>query len=174
MEEHDKFIMNQINKYVKVDDILYHLGDVGMGQGWKEKCKDWRASINCKTIHLILGNHDHVFAKPANRDLANSLFASVNKLWHGNIAGRTMVLSHYAMRTWAFQGQGSIHCYGHSHSTLPDDPHSLSMDVGLDCQIHGHTKYTPYSAEEIFSIMDNPLYKQQKFFDHHGPDTNPC
>lgn len=49
-------IVNAINSRVGEDDILYHLGDWSFG-GWKN-IYEFRKRINCKNIHLILGNHD--------------------------------------------------------------------------------------------------------------------
>lgn len=58
MTEH---IANQINTYVKEDDILYHLGDWSFGG--LDKILKFRNMINCRTIHLILGNHDSHIGK---------------------------------------------------------------------------------------------------------------
>jgi calcineurin-like phosphoesterase family protein len=52
------------------------------------------------------------------------------------------------MRAWNKHGYGSWMLYGHSHGTLPDDPHALSIDVGMDCH-----DFVPISYEEIKDIM---------------------
>lgn len=57
LHEMNKDLTSQINKIVKPDDTLYHLGDWSFGgieNIWK-----FRKQIMCKNIHLILGNHDH-------------------------------------------------------------------------------------------------------------------
>jgi calcineurin-like phosphoesterase family protein len=46
---------------VKENDILYHLGDFSFG-GWMNVWR-FRSQINCKNIHLILGNHDYQIKK---------------------------------------------------------------------------------------------------------------
>lgn len=165
IEEHDAYLLAQLNRFVKPSDTLYILGDLGLGFAWKHRVPELRRQIRCERVHLILGNHDHVFEDKRLSHL-HDLFASVKYLKFGKIAGRHMVLCHYAMRTWPWQHHNSIHLYGHSHGNLPDDPNSLSLDVGVDTCLYGHEKYTPYSAEEIFHIMDH--YKRFVPVDHHA------
>jgi calcineurin-like phosphoesterase family protein len=170
VEEHDLFLLEQLNKHVRANDVLYHLGDFGLGFAWRERFPEMRARINCQTIHLLLGNHDHVFDAQCNKEpYGPRLFTSIRKLFYGKIAGRSMVLCHYAMRTWPWQGHGAIHLYAHSHGNLADDPNALSMDVGVDTKLFGHTRFTPYSAEEVFDIMDN--CKRCSAPDHHQPEV---
>ena len=59
-----------------------------------------------------------------------------------------VVLFHYAIREWNASHHGTYHLYGHSHGTLPDNPKSLSFDVGVDC----HDFY-PLSYQEVKAIM---------------------
>ena len=54
-------IVYQINRNVKEDDILFHLGDWSFGG--IDKIWEFRKKINCKNIHLVLGNHDHHIKK---------------------------------------------------------------------------------------------------------------
>jgi calcineurin-like phosphoesterase family protein len=49
-------ILFELNKRVAKDDILFHLGDWSFGG--IEAIFEFRKKIKCKTIHLILGNHD--------------------------------------------------------------------------------------------------------------------
>jgi hypothetical protein len=63
------------------------------------------------------------------------------------------------MRTWNKSHRGSWHLYGHSHGTLPDDPHSMSFDVGVDCH-----NYRPLSFEQVKAVMSKKLFKP---IDHH-------
>jgi len=52
------------------------------------------------------------------------------------------------MRVWPHSGRGSWQLYGHSHGNLPDDPLSLSMDVGVDSH-----DFSPWRFEEVQAIM---------------------
>jgi len=48
----------------------------------------------------------------------------------------------------------------HSHGSLPDDPHSLSWDVGVDAN-----EFSPLSVPEIVQIMARKSFRP---LDHHG------
>lgn len=61
IEEMNDAIVNNINAVVKENDVLYHLGDWSFGG--IEKIWEFRKKLNCKNIHLILGNHDHHIAR---------------------------------------------------------------------------------------------------------------
>ena len=186
IEDHDNYLIEQINKKVKPTDILWHLGDFGLGFAWKERLPEIRRKINCKTIRLVLGNHDHIIENAVRtsklktveeKDRAKwhqaldiiSLFKSIDYLKFGKMGGHPFCLCHYAMKIWPWSHQGSYHLYGHSHGSLPDDPTSLSMDIGMDTELFGHTKYFPYSFEEIDHIMKN--HKKFIPIDHHSERT---
>ena len=178
IEEHDDYIIEQINKFVKPQDILYHLGDFGLGFAWKNRLPEVRKKIKCERIKLIFGNHDHIiehaFSKYKETREYNDItrcFESADYLKFGKIGGISRVLCHYAMKIWPWSHHGSQHLYAHSHGNLPDDPNSLSIDVGVDTCLFGHEKYTPYSSEEVDHIMKTqkgPI----KFLDHHTSSTN--
>lgn len=59
-----------------------------------------------------------------------------------------IVLCHYAMKVWPQHSRGTWQLYGHSHGNLPDDPLSLSMDVGVDSH-----DFRPWHFDEIQAIM---------------------
>jgi calcineurin-like phosphoesterase family protein len=59
-----------------------------------------------------------------------------------------IVLCHYAMKVWPHHSRGTWQLYGHSHGNLPDDPLSLSMDVGVDSH-----DFKPWHFDEIQTIM---------------------
>lgn len=188
IEDHDNYLIDRINKFVKPTDTLRHLGDLGLGFAWKDKLKEIRQRIKCENISLILGNHDHVIENSLRiykrlheeaidgclntkqmeaKDIVQ-LFKSIDYLKFGKIGGHPMCLCHYAMKIWPWSHQGSYHLYGHSHGNLAEDGLSLSMDVGMDTCLYGHEKYTPYSFEEIDHIMKN--YKKFIPIDHHKID----
>ncbi len=78
LKEHDETIINNINKYVGRDDILYFGGDFSLGG--RENVFKYRQLINCQTIHFCLGNHDLHIRKNAefsNGQRAQEIFTSV-------------------------------------------------------------------------------------------------
>jgi calcineurin-like phosphoesterase family protein len=76
------------------------------------------------------------------------------------VEGQDITLCHYALRVFNKSHHGSWHLYGHSHGTLPDDPNSLSFDVGVDCH-----NYFPISLDQVKKIMSKKTWKP---IDHHG------
>jgi len=147
-------------KVIAPDDILYYLGDWSFGG--RQNIEIFRKRIACKNIYFVLGNRDqHIYDNRA-------LFSWVKPIFEGKINKEYFFLHHYAQKVWNHSHAGSIHLYGHSHGTLPDDPMSQSIDVGWDTYLYGHEKYTPYSYEEILSIMSKKGFAP---VDHHNERT---
>lgn len=149
LEEMNNVLVENINKNVKENDILWHLGDWSFGEG---NTIVFRKLLNVKTIHLILGNHDHIIAKYPE---LQKLFSSVS-LGYGwpkspMIKDHKFVLSHFPMLVWDQHIHGSIHLHGHSHGSLQDKNYyeRRVMDVGIDC----HSEFRPYHIDEILAIM---------------------
>lgn len=137
-EEHDQTLIDNINKVVGENDILYFLGDFAFGSFKEEdefsvtkNIQRFRNKINCKQIHFIIGNHDEPiynnFYLPNSEDKVSTLFSSVNRILDLRITVRrpnekkrkvSLVLSHYPMRSWDLMYQNSIMLYGHTHNTL--------------------------------------------------------
>lgn len=172
LEEMDNTLVDNINGKVGENDILYHLGDWSFGG--VSKIKEFRDRINCKTIHLILGNHDLNIAR--NLENTQKLFNSVAYYREVLIEGKMFVLSHYAIHEWhnKFSKNASYHLYGHSHGNLKpsikkakvlellekgqydqlkqlcldDNYNPKSMDVGMDTN-----NLMPYHSSEIFELL---------------------
>ena len=189
VEEHNEALVKGINKHVKHDDVLYHLGDWSFGG--IDKIWNFRKQLNCKNIHLILGNHDHhiennkritmskdefsqhdyllahdVIGSTAYVDLED-LFSSVQHYKEISVHGYRIILCHFGMRVWNKSHHGAIHLYGHSHDTLP--PHGKSMDVGVDVAKRMLGEYRPFSWSEIQTIMAR---RDIAVIDHHNSGTN--
>jgi len=149
------------NTKVGPQDVVYHLGDFAFMPADKAEVIVRRLN---GSINLILGNHDKVVKQ--NKPLREA-FASVRDMAEVTLREEqsgekmTFVLCHYAMRVWNRSHRGAMHLYGHSHGTLPDDPNSLSMDVGIDT----HPNLQPYSMDEVLLHMYRKKYKP---VDHHG------
>jgi calcineurin-like phosphoesterase family protein len=96
-------------------------------------------------IYLVRGNHDkHAvvrargFAWIGGEDQGRSV----------EVEGQRIFLAHMSHRVWDRSHRGAWHLYGHSHGSLPDDPNSLSLDVGVDA--HG---FTPVSMDTLRRLM---------------------
>jgi calcineurin-like phosphoesterase family protein len=131
-------MINNINSCVKENDILFHLGDWSFGG--IDKIWEFRKRINCKNIHLILGNHDeHIrdnkrlpnVSIGGNGELidfddsmftphAQYIFSSVQDYKEIFVDGIQIIMSHYSFRVWNNSHRGSIMLYAHSHGTLDE------------------------------------------------------
>ena len=165
-KEHDETIVKNINRVVGYDDILYHLGDWSFGGDdniWR-----FRQRINCRIIHLVGGNHDHLIRKnkilSTDKGLINAkdLFTTYHELYEKKIAGRyDIVFCHYAMETWHKASKGAWMLHGHSHGGLTKSPYK-KMDVGIDC----HPEFRPFHLEEVKEFMST-----KKLITHHERTT---
>lgn len=163
-------IVESINSTVGEDDTLFHLGDWSFG-GF-DNIEEFRNRINCKNIHLILGNHDHHIER--NKGDIQRLFSSVHqylrlqvsvmpgtKLYAGEM---DLVLMHYPIASWHNMNDGVIHLHGHVH--LPPDK-KLSQGKAMDVGVDGNN-LIPYSLGQIMKIMDyQPIAKLSLPQDHH-------
>ncbi len=100
-------------------------------------------------------------------------FRGCGDLFEFEHQGTQAIFGHYAYRIWNKSHHGCIHCYGHSHFSLSDDPDSLSMDVGVDAAANYISKdgklypenYRPLAWSDIMNHMDKKNFKP---VDHHG------
>jgi len=147
-------LFREINDVAKEDDIIYFLGDFCFGD--HRRTPEYRNRIVCKTIHFIRGNHDN------HIDIYKDCFSSINDVMFIQHGKQKIFLSHYSHRVWPGSHKGTIHLYGHSHSSIPD--FGKSMDVGVDSYYKLFGKYKPFHLNEILNIMSK---KEIKTVDHH-------
>ena len=168
VHEMNMALVDGINKYVKEDDILYHLGDWSFGG--VQNIFQFRNYIICKNIHLVLGNHDqHIIDKEIKYHDTTfnpiELFSSVQDVLTLDIGKTKIFLSHYSHRVWLGSHKGVIHLYGHSHGSIPD--YGKSMDVGVDVAFKKFGEYRPFNIGDITNIMSKRNIEK---IDHHGED----
>ena len=142
-EMNDAIIKNW-NSIIKDDDIVIHLGDVGLGDS--AKLKQIIPSLKGHKI-LIKGNHDN---KSKNYFL-NCGFEEVinNKL--EVIDGVKIYFSH---RPESRPGDGSkydIHLYGHVHSKLKDTKYPTISKNGA-CLCVERWEYKPILLSKIIEL----------------------
>jgi calcineurin-like phosphoesterase family protein len=135
IEEHDEILIQNWNKVVHNNDIVYFLGDFA----WKTP-DIFLKKLN-GSIVLIKGNHDYKFKYRLGDKIIN-----IYELHSASIEGANIVMCHYCLRVWDKSHWNSFHLYGHSHNRLP--PIGKSLDVGVD----GHY-YTPWKHDEIIEYM---------------------
>jgi calcineurin-like phosphoesterase family protein len=168
LEQMNQTLVANINSCVNENDILIHLGDWSFG-GF-EMIEEFRKQINCKNIHLVLGNHDHHIQK--NKDDVQSLFTSVHEYLYLDLRipkGKEvdkfkLVCMHYPITSWNGMNHDTIHLHGHVH--LPNHlrvAQGKAMDVGVD----GNHFY-PIELSQVLDIMDKqPISALSLPKDHH-------
>jgi|SRR5580704_5244184 calcineurin-like phosphoesterase family protein len=153
IEEMDEMLINNWNSVVQPGDRIYCLGDFAL-------CDVERATQLAKRLngqkYLIFGNHD-------KRTRKHQPFVS-QWIWARDfeqieVDGQKITLCHFALRTWNQSHRGAWSLYGHSHGSLKDEPHLLSMDVGVD-----PNGYFPVSFEQVKAHMAQKTWKP---IDHH-------
>ncbi len=119
-------IINNINRDVGKNDILWHLGDWAYGRETnKETIVQIRKEIRCENIILILGNHDKLIK---SAQYLRALFSAVIPCFIGFIEGHSFILTHWPMdreenllirsatKEWLRYHSTSICLHGHTHN----------------------------------------------------------
>ncbi len=153
-------ILDKLNERVKKNDYLYFLGDLAF---WRNNytflaVQEWLKRVACRNICVIRGNHDKYI------DKLKDYFCWIKDYKKIKVGDQEIVLMHYAMRVWDKSHYGSWQLFAHSHGSLPDDPNSLSMDVGVDTN-----NFYPYHFEEIKERMSRKNFVP---IDHHRKDRS--
>jgi calcineurin-like phosphoesterase family protein len=148
VQQMNEALIANINKYVKEDDILYHLGDFAFGDA--KTIREFRNSLVCKNIHLILGNHDEEIEDSLE---LQELFTSVGYVMQVRHGKHKFFLSHYPHLSWHHAAKGVIMLHGHEHGSFDHlNRNVLRMDVGIDSAEIILGMYRPFSIEEVISI----------------------
>jgi calcineurin-like phosphoesterase family protein len=151
----DQVIFDNINEVVGYDDTLYILGDFCF-KG--KKPIDYRVRINCREVHLILGNHDKrkdFYPNESTVDMNG--FSSIQEVKEIIYCNQRIYLSHYPCRSWPASHKGSFMLFGHVHSKLENEDRNSSrktLDVGVDNCINFNKPFgQPFSFKEVQQIM---------------------
>jgi len=160
VEEMNYKLIENWNKKVPVDGIVFHLGDFAWGGA--EKWKSIRDQLNGKII-LIKGNHD----EKCLSSNVQSLFEHVAYQMKIEIEGRKIYLNHYPFLCYAGTYRDPkglvMQCYGHVHSgpgAKGLDIERLKVlfptqyDVGVD-----NNNYEPISWNELNEKIGKQLLK---------------
>lgn len=124
VEEHDEALIDNWNKIVRKNDIIYHLGDVCFGGHEKlARLKGYKK--------LILGNHDN----------EKKLIPYFNR-FYGALAFHTWVLTHIPVHPRQLEHRFSHNIHGHLHTNNIDDKQYVNVSAE---QIN----LTPIALEEL-------------------------
>lgn len=178
-EDHTDSIIDSINKEVRLNDILFYLGDLCLNTPI-EKFEEYIGRIVCQNVWMIFGNHNNPHEKSIYQPLTKELiidktknyqvypvaYKNVKYLGHYyevSVNGQVIILFHYPISSWNYMNHGSWHLCGHSHYNF--DPSTAEnttakiLDVGWD----GFKKVL--SFDEVSTIMAK---KNITVVDHHS------
>ena len=118
LEEMHRVIKAKWNAKVTNGDTVYLLGDVAMLRGSQEDMIAFVATLKGHKV-LVKGNHDDIW-NLRYKQLYDEICEY--KEITDNIGQDTirLVLCHYPIQMWNHQHRGSIHLYGHVHSSMEE------------------------------------------------------
>lgn len=157
IKEHDDTLIENWNKIIAKNDLVFHLGDFCFGRTDLDFDR-YFSKLN-GLIVFIKGNHDKLAWK--NRHKFYAFHDSYHEI---KINGQNITLCHYKMAIWNKSHYGAWHLYGHSHGSATNEITSLSFDCGVDCH-----NFTPINFEQVKEIMSKKSFKP---IDHHGKREN--
>lgn len=163
--EMNERLIEQHNKVVKPNDIVYNLGDFSF-----QKIKD-AVSILKKLNgrhRFIRGNHDQwleddektgttairlVHDELLRQGCEKSKVEWIKDYYEFKDNGQLYCLSHYCMFVYRHSYKGAIQFYGHSHSNIEHLIKGRQMDVGVDNAAKILGDYRPFNLTEATQIL---------------------
>ena len=165
-EDMDWQIVNNWNHVVGDTDVVYHLGDVAMGDStrWDNILK----SLNGYKI-LVTGNHDRIFAgeKPRQRERWDEKYHEWFDEVYDNLTGLVLSngtvvnLSHFPYdgdshaeeryRECRLRDDGTILVHGHTHShdvISRSKKDTIQIHVGVDAN-----NFSPISEDQVINYI---------------------
>lgn len=149
IEEHDAAIIENINKVVGENDILYILGDLMLNDN--ENGINHLKQINCRNIFIVRGNHDtnsrlELYAALPNFTVLGHAELIKHKKWN-------FMLSHYPMATSNLDDEKKPfcrvwNCCGHSHTNEKFD----KLTNSIHCELDAWNNY-PVEIEQIRELI---------------------
>lgn len=144
-EEHDEWLIDQINSVVKKGDLLYVLGDVAISEEALKKV----SRIRGQKI-LIRGNHD-IYATQRYLEYFQQVYGL------HSFKG-TFWMSHAPVHPQELRDRLNIHGHVHQNSVMDGpapDPRYINACVEM-------TFGVPQSLDELFEKWKDPVYQAKK------------
>jgi len=141
---HDKMLIHKWNQKVKKDDIVWFLGDLGMGN--KEYLKSCVKQLNGNK-KIILGNHDNL-PKSYYEDCGFNVEAGKKREL---IIKDFFVLSHHPSQWMNPISSPYFYIYGHVHS----QPQYLTKTENSRCVCVERQNFEPIEIEEFNNYVES-------------------
>lgn len=150
IEEMNETIIDNFNRRINLNDKLYLLGDIMLGQDI-ESGLNLLKRINCDDIKIIRGNHDTDNRIAAYKTLSNVTYLGWSDVI--KLGKRHYYLSHFPTFVNNFNEAGYYNLYGHTHQqTNFYQEMPMNYHVGVDSH-----NCCPVSLEEIESDIKDKI-----------------
>ena len=159
VEDMNETLIENWNRVVGQDDIVFHLGDICLGGS-----HEWTKILNRLNgkIYLILGNHD----LKNIRQGYTSRFELTSMQMHIEVDKQKIYLNHYPFLCYGGAYRNMWQLFGHVHTSKNNtgkDASRLDMlfptqyDVGVD-----NNDFTPVSFELVKRIIQKQVEQANK------------
>lgn len=147
-EEMNGVILENWNKAVHKDDIVYILGDVALSNRFG--VEEFLQKAKGRKI-LIKGNHDE-WVKGHFRFYFEDVLSYLQIKRNGKI----ITMCHYPMMSWEGIGKNGVMLYGHIHNNKPRIYLPQMYNVGMDVN-----NFRPVTLDE--AIENNKVYYGEEY-----------
>lgn len=156
--EHDDFLIDEFNRLVTKDDLVFNMGDFLFGTPMD--CLKAMDKLEHGNQFYITGNHD----SPLKAFLKECEHKSIGMIKEISITNDGDVypisLSHFAMLSWNKSHYGAWNLCGHSHGSLPESRPDYNigkrLDVGVDVGLK-YNKTFMFTFEDVLDIMEHKI-----------------
>ncbi len=122
----NEYIVNKWNSVVTKDDIVYHLGDVGLGS--TDELKELVGRLNGTKI-LIRGNHDY------KRGINGWKKVGFSEVYKKKLVLGNLILTHEPIEV----EENYINVFGHIHNKLLDERFNKNNHICVSCDVIDYT-----------------------------------
>jgi calcineurin-like phosphoesterase family protein len=144
VEEMNAIMVENWNKAVKPNDVIYHLGNLVWNPVAGEEILK---QLNGK-IYLIQGDYDDAAVNIA-KHFINKLYILPDSIL--NETTFNCVLSHWPLAEWAGKDKGLFHIHGHTLNKMKTDLNEMNrINICTD-----NWNFTPQPIEETLSMLKN-------------------
>lgn len=149
LDEYNRMIINAINQVVGENDILYILGDIGMGSSMN--LRPLIQSIHGRKI-LIYGNHDHF--SPQDAISFGFIAAFKGPMFLPESQGK-IILSHYPAYEALNNPYVAYNVHGHIHNGRLNLPQFINANIA-------ENNYSPILLNDLIKKAQGRAKKRQE------------
>ena len=147
VEVMNKALIENWNKTVTKNDLVFILGDLSLGYMDVNNVNNIIEQLNGDKI-LIKGNHDYEIVN--SKKFNKALFKDIKDYLEVSLYGKQFVMCHYPILHFNKQYKGTIHLYGHMHA-MPMDVKYISHGYNVCADVNN---YKPVNIIDFIKMDD--------------------